>query len=213
MRKLFTILTLLTAASYAADFERSNWRSQLYLQAEPAFLTFKADAKKTLLNDGVDAELLTVPLSVGALWSPQITPFWKADLPFTIWLGLEVNSIQFGTIEDSPKYTFTKDDGSKDTSSPHDNRELSFLAYAPSALAGFTVNLVGDLDLRLLGGFGFHFFSFYDDYSGNTKQKTAMAYTGFASGALEYRITEVFQDVDLKIGINVRKELDRKSVV
>jgi hypothetical protein len=203
-------LTFIATASFAADFERINWRSQLYLQAEPAFLNFKADKSKNknlLLDNGVDAEVLTVPVSVGFLWSPLITPFWKADIPFTIWLGAEVNSIQFGTIEDNPKYTI-KDKSDKDSKKegPQKDRELWFMAYAPSALAGFTFNLGGDFDLRVLGGFGFQFFSFYDDYNGHTDQKTEIAQTGFVSGALEYRIGELFQDVDVKVGINVRKE-------
>ena len=208
MRKLLAILSLLTAYTYAADFERSNWRTQLYLQGEPAFLNFKADKSNTLLDDGVDADVLTIPVSVGALWSPLITPFWKADIPFTLWLGIEVNSIQFGTIEDSPKYTIKNETSEKgeNRKGEQNDRELWFLAYAPSALVGFTFNLVGDLDMRVLGGFGFHFFSFYDDYSGHTDQKTEMAQTGFVSGALEYRVGEIFQDVDFKIGVNVRKE-------
>lgn len=203
MRKLLTILSIVAAAGYAADFERSNWRTQLYVQGEPAFLNFKGD--NALLDEGIDAEVMTVPISAGALWSPLITPFWKADIPFTFWLGVEVNSIQWGTIEDNPKYTI-KDSEGNNTAGPQDDEELSFMAYAPSFLAGFTVNLVGDLDLRVLGGFGFHFFSFYDDVGGNTEQYSDYVNTAFVSGALEYRITEVFQDVDLKIGVNVRKE-------
>lgn len=204
MRKLLAILTFMAAASYAADFERSNWRTQLYVQGEPAFLNFKGE--NGLLNDGIDAEVLTIPISAGALWSPLITPFWKADIPFTLWLGLEVNSIQWGTIEDNPKYKVPDQTGKGDRDGEQDDRELSFMAYAPSILAGFTVNLIGDLDLRVLGGFGFHFFSFYDEYLGNTEQRTEIVNTAFVSSALEYRITEVFKDVDLKIGLNIRKE-------
>lgn len=204
MRKIFAILSFIAVASQAADFERSNWRTQLYLQGEPAFLNFKGDNE--LLNEGIDEDVLTVPVSFGALWSPLITPFWKADIPFTIWLGIEVNSFQFGTIEDHPKYKVDDDINGGKRDGEQDDRELSFITYAPSILAGFAVNLVGDLDLRVLGGFGFHFFSFYDDYQGNTKQYSSSVNTAFVSGALEYRITEVFQDVDLKIGLNVRKE-------
>ena len=206
MRKLFAILTLLAAASYAADFERSNWRTQLYLQGEPAFLVFE-DKNPELLDKAIDKEVLTIPLSVGFLWSPLITPAWKADIPFTFWLGLEVNSIQFGSIDEKPKYHYYKNNTKvPDEKGPEQDRELSFLTYAPSVLAGFSFNLLGDLDLRVLGGFGYHFFSFYDEYSGHTDQHTEMAQTGFVSGALEYRITEIFKDVDLKIGVNVRKE-------
>ncbi|MBO7513485.1 MAG: hypothetical protein J6T54_11070, partial [Fibrobacter sp.] len=149
MRKLLLALTFFTAATQAADFERINWRTQLYLQGEPAFMSFKADKKNTLLNDGIDKDVLTVPVSLGALWSPLITPFWKADIPFTLWLGVEVNGVQFGTIEDSPEYTFTDSEtGKKNTKSPHNDEELWFMGYAPSALAGFTFNLGGDFDLR-----------------------------------------------------------------
>lgn len=208
MRKLLLALTLLATASQAADFERINWRTQLYLQGEPAFLKFKADKDKdkTLLDDGIDTKLLTIPASVGFLWSPLITPFWKADIPFTLWLGAEVNSFQIGTIEDSPKYTIYDKETNKDRKGEQNDRELWFLGYAPSALAGFTFNIGGDFDLRVLGGFGFQFFTFYDDYAGNTKSHTEMLKTGFVSSALEYRIGELFQDVDFKIGINVRKE-------
>jgi hypothetical protein len=206
MRKLLLALTLLAAASQAADFERINWRTQLYLQGEPAFLKFKADKDKTLLEDGIDTKLLTIPASVGFLWSPLITPLWKADIPFTLWLGAEVNSFQIGTIEDSPKYNIYDKETKKDRKGEQNDRELWFLGYAPSALAGFTFNLGGDFDLRVLGGFGFQFFTFYDDYAGNTKSHTEMLKTGFVSSALEYRIGELFQDVDFKIGINVRKE-------
>ena len=43
MRRLLFSLSLLAAAAttQAADYERSNWRQQLYFQAEPAFLNFK----------------------------------------------------------------------------------------------------------------------------------------------------------------------------
>ena len=206
MRKLLLALTLLATASQAADFERINWRTQLYLQGEPAFLKFKADKDKTLLDEGINTKLLTIPASVGFLWSPLITPFWKADIPFTLWLGAEVNSFQIGTIEDSPKYTIYDKETNKDRKGEQNDRELWFLGYAPSALAGFTFNIGGDFDLRVLGGFGFQFFTFYDDYAGNTKSHTEMHKTGFVSSALEYRIGELFQDVDFKIGINVRKE-------
>lgn len=206
MRRLLLVSFLLTfsATSFAADFERSNWRTQLYLQGEPAYLKFE-DKDPELLKNPIDEEVLTIPVSIGYLWSPLITPFAKADIPFTVWLGLEVNSIQFGTIGSEPKFKYYKSKDEK-VDGPKQDRELSFLTYAPSVLAGFSFNLAGDFDLRVLGGYGFHFFSFYDEYLDNTNQNTEYVPTAFVSGALEYKITEVFQDVDLKIGINVRKE-------
>ncbi|WP_290733473.1 MULTISPECIES: hypothetical protein [unclassified Fibrobacter] len=209
MRKLLITFLLLTAAAYAADFERSNWRAQMYLQAEPAFVHFESD-KPQLLKEPIDEERLTVPMSVGFLFSPLYTPLFKADIPFTIWLGAEVNSIQFREIASDPAYWGVDDNGkpdhSEDLTPAGEGRTLSFRAYAPSVVGGFSVNLAGDFDLRVLGGYGMHFFTFIDNYSTSTKDHTEMLPTAFVSGALEYRITEVFQDVDLKIGVNVRKE-------
>ena len=209
MRKLLITFLLLTAAVYAADFERSNWRAQMYLQAEPAFVHFESE-KPQLLKKPIDKEILTVPMSVGFLFSPLYTPLFKADIPFTIWLGAEMNSIQFREIDSDPSYWGVNDSGKPDTTKDltlaGEGRSLSFRAYAPSVVGGFSVNIAGDFDLRVLGGYGMHFFTFVDNYSTSTKDHTEMAPTAFVSGALEYRITEVFQDVDLKIGVNVRKE-------
>ncbi len=212
MRKIVTKILpflLLTASVYAADFERSNWRTQIYLQAEPAFVHFEAKNPQ-LLKEPIDKEILTVPLSVGFLFSPLFTPIAKADIPFTLWLGLEVNSIQFREIDSNPSYWGADDNGkadhSNDLSENGEGRSFSFRAYAPSVVGGFSFNLGGDFDLRVLGGYGFHFFTFIDNYSTSTKDNTEMVPTAFVSGALEYRITEVFKDVDLKIGVNVRKE-------
>ena len=209
MRKLLISFLLLTAAVYAADFERSNWRAQMYLQAEPAFIHFESEEPQ-LLKEPIDKELLTVPVSVGFLFNPFFTPLFKADIPFTFWLGAEVNSIQFREIANDPQYYGVNDKGKKnkeeDLSENGEGRTLSFRAYAPSVVGGFAFNLGGDFDLRVLGGYGFHFFTFVDNYSTSTKDHTEMLPTAFVSGALEYRITEIFQDVDMKIGINVRKE-------
>lgn len=224
-RILFTFLIFAVAAS-AADFERSNWRMQLYLQGEPAFLKFEdsdpqflveKDSKKGLVTREIDEEVLTVPLSLGFLWSPLITPFWKADVPFTFWLGVELNTFifnfnsqKFGDILSNDIFYFEEaantsacngDDGCKS-----DDQTLSFRSYAPSVLGGFTFNIAGDFDIRVLGGYGFQFFTFTNDNNGSQRDVTTYAPTAFVSGAIEYRITEVFQDVDLKIGVNVRKE-------
>ncbi|WP_141398384.1 hypothetical protein [Fibrobacter sp. UWT3] len=211
MRKLLISFMLLTVAVYAADFERSNWRAQMYLQAEPAFIHFESEEPQ-LLKESIDKELLTIPVSVGFLFNPFFTPLFKADIPFTFWLGAEVNSIQFREIASDPAYWGVGDDGKRVEDEKHDlseageGRTLSFRAYAPSVVGGFSFNLGGDFDLRVLGGYGFHFFTFVDNYSTSTKDHTEMVPTAFVSGALEYRITEIFQDVDMKIGINVRRE-------
>lgn len=207
MRKVLFFLLLLGTLVCAADFERSNWHTQLYIQGEFAFLNIKDDDPE-LLTKKIDREAMTFPINMGYLFSPLVTPFYKADIPFTIWLGLEINSFQFGEIGNTPAFEY---DNGEEVINCADrgncaDRSLSFLTYAPSVLAGFSFNIVGDLDIRVLGGYGFHFFSFYDEYLGNTNQHTSMAPTAFVSGALEYRIAEIFQDVDLKIGVNVRRE-------
>lgn len=212
--------------AFAADYERSNWRMQLYLQAEPAILNFEdsdpqflveKDSKKGLVPRHIDEDIFAVPLSLGFLWSPLITPFWKADIPLTIWLGVELNTFifnfnsqGFGDIMSNDIYYF---DGAANTSSCNDkdgcesdDQTLSFRSYAPAGLLGLTFNIGGDFDLRVLGGYGIQFFTFTNDNNGSQRDVTSYAPTAFVSGALEYRITEVFQDVDLKVGINVRKE-------
>ena len=210
MRKVLLITLLFAMASMAADFERSNWRMQLYVQSEFAFLQFQDKDPELLLNK-IDKELMTFPINAGFLWSPLITPFYKADIPFTFWLGAEVNSIQFGEIANKPTYFFKGNScGPKGTEGTCDDagrdESLSFRSYAPSVLAGFSFNLIGGLDIRVLGGYGFQFFSFYDEMLGNTNQVTSMAPTAFASGALEYKVGEIFKDIDFKIGVNVRRD-------
>ena len=204
MRKVLLISLLFAVAAMAADFERSNWRMQLYVQGEFAYLQFK-DSDPELLLDKIDEKVMTFPINAGFLWSPLITPFYKADIPFTFWLGVEVNSIQFGEIAKDPKMKPICDNN-KGCDGANKGESLSFRSYAPSFLAGFSFNLIGDLDIRLLGGYGFQFFSFYDERFSHTDQKTSVIPTAFVSGALEYKIGEIFKDIDFKIGVNVRKE-------
>ena len=194
----------------AADFERSNWRMQLYLQAEPAILVFEDSDPQFLVKKDIEKEVFSVPLSFGFLWSPLITPAWKADIPLTFWLGVEVNSFMlnfnsesFGEILADDDYKFDGMNGDKQKAS---GQSLSFRSYAPSVLGGLTFNIGGDFDLRVLGGYGFQFFTFTNDNNGSQRDVSTYSPTAFVSGALEYRITEAFQDVDLKVGINVRRD-------
>ena len=194
----------------AADFERSNWRMQLYLQAEPAILVFEDSDPQFLVKKDIEKEVFSVPLSFGFLWSPLITPAWKADIPLTFWLGVEVNSFMlnfnsesFGEILSDDDYKFDGMNGDKQKAS---GQSLSFRSYAPSVLGGLTFNIGGDFDLRVLGGYGFQFFTFTNDNNGSQRDVSTYSPTAFVSGALEYRITEAFQDVDLKVGINVRRD-------
>ena len=207
MRKVLLLSLIFAVAAMAADFERSNWRMQLYVQGEVAFLKFQDSDPELLINKKIDKKLMTFPINAGFLISPLVTPFYKADIPFTLWLGLEVNSIQFGEILKNPTFTFEGNscENNKCGDSGRDET-LSFLSYAPSVVGGFSFNLIGDLDMRVLGGYGFHFFSFYNEILGNTNQTTSITPTAFVSGALEYKIGELFQDIDFKIGVNVRRD-------
>lgn len=212
MRKFIISILIFAVAALAADYERSNWRMQLYLQAEPAILSFEDSDPQYLVEKEIKEDLFTVPLSLGFLWSPLITPLGKADIPFTLWIGAEINAIVFnfnsqgfGEIRSGDDYAFEGMNAENDKVNA-DGQSLSYRAYTPSALAGFSFNLGGDLDLRVLGGYGFQFFTFTNDINGSQRQITSTAPTAFVSSALEYRIGEIFQDIDFKIGVNVRKD-------
>ena len=202
-RIAFILLLAIAIATPAADFERSNWRTQLYLQAEPySLVTFSGEGE--LLNDPIDTELWTIPLSFGILWSPLFTPAFKLDVPFTIWLGIEAASFQFKEIESRPKYQYN--DGVEIKDALIRNEILSFSSVSPAALIGFSFNIAGNFDLRVLGGFGLQRFSFKDEFLDVARNYVSYHKYYFVSSALEYRITELFRDGDLKVGINVRKE-------
>ena len=69
MRRLIISLLLFSVVAMAADFERSNWRMQLYLQAEPTILVFEDSDPQFLVKKDIEKELFSVPLSFGFLCS------------------------------------------------------------------------------------------------------------------------------------------------
>lgn len=207
-RIAFILILAIAIATPAADFERSNWRTQLYFQVEPySLVQFSGDGE--FLNESIDTELWTIPLSLGFLWSPLFTPAFKLDVPFTIWLGIEAASFQFKEIQSYPEYKFPE--GSVERDGPSRNEILSFYSVNPAVLAGFSFNIAGNFDLRVLGGFGLQRYSFKDEFLDVGREKVSYLKYYFVSGALEYRIAEIFQDGDLKIGINVRKEFEKRE--
>lgn len=209
-RIAFILILAIAIATPAADFERSNWRTQLYFQVEPySLVQFSGDGE--FLNESIDTELWTIPLSLGFLWSPLFTPAFKLDVPFTIWLGIEAASFQFKEIQSYPEYKFPE--GSVEKDGPSRNEILSFYSVNPAVLGGFSFNIAGDFDLRVLGGFGLQRYSFKDEFLDVGREKVSYLKYYFVSGALEYRIAEIFQDGDLKIGINVRKEFEKRENV
>ena len=209
-RIAFILILAIAIATPAADFERSNWRTQLYFQVEPySLVQFSGDGE--FLNESIDTELWTIPLSLGFLWSPLFTPAFKLDVPFTIWLGIEAASFQFKEIQSYPEYKIPE--GSVERDVPSRNEILSFYSVNPAVLGGFSFNIAGDFDLRVLGGFGVQRYSFKDEFLDVSREKASYHKYYFVSGALEYRIAEIFEDGDLKIGINVRKEFEKRENV
>lgn len=206
MRNIVFLLLLLALTAFGADFERSNWHTQLYLQVEP-YTPIKFDGKGQYLNDPVKETVNTVPLSLGYIFNPLFTPLFKADIPITFWLGGEIGEFQFGDISSNDNYHY--DDGSATTQMSGEGSTLSFISLNPAGLAGFTFNIAGNLDLRVLGGFGIQYYRFSNEVNGSSSTYTTTAQTMFVSGALEYKLVEVFQDVDLKVGVNVRKEFKK----
>jgi len=206
MRNIVFLLLLLALTAFGADFERSNWYTQLYLQVEP-YTPIKFDGKGQYLNDPVKETVNTVPLSLGYIFNPLFTPLFKADIPITFWLGGEIGEFQFGDISSNDNYHYN--DGSATQQMSGEGATLSFISLNPAGLAGFTFNIAGNLDLRVLGGFGIQYYRFANEVNGSSSTYTATAQTMFVSGALEYKLVEIFQDADLKVGVNVRKEFKK----
>jgi len=191
MKRFILPLLLALTCAHAADFDQTSWRTQLYLQAAPYDpLVFKG----TLGADDPEFESSAPAFSGGILWSPLITPFWKADLPFTFWIGGEVGAFRFGEL---------KGKGIKLS----EFEDFTYSAYMPAVVGGFSYNLAGDWDLKLLGGYGQQKYTFTDEYASTvTYERSATAAQAFASATIEYRIIEVFKGVDFKVGLNIRKE-------
>ncbi len=201
MRKLFLPLLAATLA-FGADFERSNWHTQTFFQVEP-YTPIHFEGQGQYLTEKIDEEVTTVPMSLGFLFSPLFTPVFKADIPFTIWLGAQFGEFQFGEISSGKDYEYN---GAPQSGSGH---TLSFMSFNPSGLAGFSVNIIGNLDLRVLGGFGMQFYRFEDKQTATTKTHSESSMSYFVEGGLEYRIAEIFKDGDLKVGLHVKKAFSK----
>lgn len=201
MRK-FLILLLAATSAFAADFERSNWHTQTFFQVEP-YTPISFEGEGQLLTEKIDEDVLTVPMSLGFLFSPLFTPLYKADLPFTVWLGAEFGEFQFGEISSGKDYRFNGQEYKGD------GNTLSFMSFNPAGLFGFSVNLVGNLDLRVLGGVGMRYYRFESKETRTTKTHSETSMSYFVSGGLEYRLLELFKDGDLKIGLHVKKDFSK----
>lgn len=205
MRKIFIFL-LATASAFAADFERSNWHTQTFFRVEP-YTPITFEGTRNYQPDpeelSIHEDVLTVPMSLGFLFSPLFTPLYKADIPFTVWLGAEFGEFQFGDIA-SGDSLFVEGAGYSGA-----GNTLSFMSFNPAALVGFSVNLVGNLDLRVLGGIGLQYYRFENTETKTTKTHSETSMSYFVEGGLEYRLVELFKDGDLKLGLHVRKSFNK----
>lgn len=200
MRKILLPI-LAVSLAFGADFERSNWHTQTFFEVEP-YTPIHFEGEGQYLDEKIDEDVQTVPMSLGFLFSPLFTPLFKADIPFTLWLGAEFGEFQFGEISSGKSYTIDQPyDG--------DGNTLSFMSFNPAGLAGFSVNLVGNLDLRVLGGFGIRYYRFENKEVRTTKTHSETSLSYFVKGGLEYRLVELFKDGDLKIGLHVKKDFSR----
>ncbi len=200
MRKILLPI-LAVSLAFGADFERSKWHTQTFFEVEP-YTPIHFEGEGQYLNEKIDEDVLTVPLSLGFLFNPLFTPLFKADIPFTLWLGAEFGEFQFGEISSGKDYTVDQPyDG--------DGNTLSFMSFNPAGLAGFSVNLVGNLDLRVLGGFGIRYYRFENKEVRTTKTHSETSLSYFVKGGLEYRLVELFKDGDLKIGLHVKKDFSK----
>lgn len=191
MRLLYLLFFLFTAAT-AADFEKSNLRAQVYLGATPYYPTdFTA-------TGGPDLKAKTlVPLQAGFLWNPLFSPAYKLDIPLTFWIGGEVGNIAWADLYDRSNVP-----GATQT------EKLVWSQMMPAVTGGIAFNLIGDLDLRVLGGLGWNKSTFTHTIvagNSNVSSFTTMGY--FAMGNLEYvLVNDIFKNTDLKLSAYVRKD-------
>lgn len=210
MRILIALLVLAFSVS-AADFEKSSLRAQVYLGATPYYPIDISPASQNnpdLRNPENLKNQIVVPFQGGFLWSPLFTPAFRWDVPFTLWIGIEAGNWQWAELYNSEN--LVENEGTIDERKIN-NEKLSWSQWMPSAVAGVSVNVIGDLDLRLLGGIGLTRTAFTHELSGHEKvvNHTEMGYFGTAS--LEYIIdNDIFKNTDLKLSGYVRQ--DAKSI-
>ena len=183
-RTLSFLLLLAVAPILAADYDHTSWKSQLYVQVSP-YDPLSMYGQGTKISDAT-FEAKGVPLTGGFLWNPLYNPLFKVDIPLSFWIGAELGSYRFG------------DMGSIS------GEKLSYQSYTPSAVGGLSINVYGDWDLRLMGGYGQQYFTFENSH--NDSRYTSKVKQAFAGGVVEYRITELWDGVDLKVGLHARKQ-------
>ena len=192
------LLCVLAISAFSADFEKSNLRAQVYVDVVPYYpIAFDATGASSLSKQN------TLPLSGGVLFSPLITPAYKFDLPFTVWLGVEAGNWSFTNL-----YT-------NDSLAKTHNEQLAWSEWSPAVTGAISYNLIGDLDLRLLGGVGLTRTSFTHTITDHPEVLTYTDLNYFGTVSLEYvLVKDIMHGCDLKMSAFYRQDaLDVKNRV
>lgn len=207
--RIFFFLLICALSVYAADFEKSSLRAQVYFGATPYYPIDISPARQhTDFSPPPLQNQTVVPLQAGVLWSPLFTPAFKWDVPFTLWIGFEAGNWEWSELYNSKN--LIRNEGT-DSADAVDVETLNWSQWMPSAVAGVSFNVIGDLDLRLLGGIGMTRTAFTHELSGHEKVTTHSDMGYFGTASLEYIVNnDIFHNTDLKVSLFVRQ--DAKSI-
>lgn len=185
-------MACLAVSAFAADFEKSNVRAQIYFGAIPYYqMDFQATGVQSLNDKQV------VPLQMGVLVSPLFSPLFKLDLPLTIWLGFEAGNIAWATLYDKTNID-----------SAFSTERLDWNQWMPTLTGAISTNIYGDFDLRLTGGIGWIRSSFeHTIVAGNSDIITHSDFGYFGAVHLEYVAKQnIFNGADLKVAVFARQD-------
>ncbi len=184
---IFLIVLALVLSVSAADFLKSQWRTQLYTGITPYYTQeFSVSGAPA-----IDAKQ-TLPVHAGFLISPLFTPAYKLDLPLTVWLGAEVGNISGSTLYDKSNLVTN-------------HETVTWFQWMPSVTAGLSLTLWGGFDLKMLGGLGLMQTSFTHEFSSHPKVETHSDFNYFGTVALEY-ILSSGESSDLKLSLFARQD-------
>jgi len=195
MIRLFVLL-LFVASAFCADFQKTNFRAQVYAGVTPYY---PIDMNPAGPYHPIDNQVV-VPLQGGFLWSPFFNPLIKLDVPFTIWLGAEIGNWQWADLSSLIK---------EDTIAVDNHHSsLSWSQFTPAVTGAISFNVVGNLDLRFLGGIGWTRSTYsYEQVTGHPETATHTDMGYFGTVAMEYVVNQdIWSGTDLKIGAFVRQD-------
>lgn len=198
MKFLVAFLLIFSAKSLiAADFDNTSLRWQLYISTIPYHTMEFTD------TSGTHEMTTTPPASIGLAFNPLLTPIFKADVPFYMWLGAELGEFYTGEVLSNPNIGETPE-------------KIEITHFRPSAIGGFGFNLVGPLDLEIGGGAGLSNYRYDHTFGVSSKRMNESVLQYWAQGGLEYSLTEFKRSFSLKLGLYVRQDFvkikDHQSV-